>query len=74
MCSTWGIKPIFCNNCKWKVTILNCIKFFNYCKTKKRERDALSVSPTGGEVHAGRAPGRNKPQRHEVARTGLRGN
>lgn len=28
-CSTWGIKPIFCNNCKSKVTILNCIKNFN---------------------------------------------
>lgn len=71
-CSTWGIKPMFCNNCKSKVTILNCIKNFNYYKTKERER--CSVSPTGGEVHAGRAPGRNKPERHEMARTGLKGN
>ena len=37
-----------------EITILKCIKIFNYCKTKKRERDALAVSPTGGEVHAGR--------------------
>ena len=25
-CTTWGIQPIFCNNCKWKVTFKNCIK------------------------------------------------
>ena len=25
-CTTWGIRPILCNNCKWKVTFKNCIK------------------------------------------------
>ena len=24
--TTWAIEPIFCNNCKWKVTFQNCIK------------------------------------------------
>ena len=27
-CTTRGIEPIFCNNCKWKVTFKNCILFF----------------------------------------------
>ena len=27
-CTTRGIEPIFCNNCKLKVTIKNCIKNF----------------------------------------------
>ena len=27
-CTTWGIQPIFCNNCKWKVTFKKCIKIF----------------------------------------------
>ena len=25
-CMTQGIYPIFCKNCKWKVTFKNCIK------------------------------------------------
>ena len=25
-CSKGQIQPIFCNNCKWKVTFKNCIK------------------------------------------------
>ena len=25
-CTTEGIQPIFCNNCKWKVIFQNCIK------------------------------------------------
>ena len=25
-CATWGTQPIFCNNCKWKVTFKHCIK------------------------------------------------
>ena len=25
-CPKWQIQPIFCNNCKWKVTFKNCIK------------------------------------------------
>ena len=25
-CTTRGTEPIFCNNCKWKVTFTNCIK------------------------------------------------
>ena len=27
--TTWAIEPIFCNNCKWKVTFQNCIKIKN---------------------------------------------
>ena len=29
-CTTWGLEPIFCNNCKWKVTLQNCIKINNF--------------------------------------------
>ena len=25
-CTTWGIHPIFCKNCKWSETFKNCIK------------------------------------------------
>ena len=25
-CTTWGIWPIYCHNCKWRVTFQNCIK------------------------------------------------
>ena len=25
-CTTRGIEPIFCNNCKWSVTFKNCTK------------------------------------------------
>ena len=32
-CPKWQIQPIFCNNCKWKVTFKNYIK---KRKTKKK--------------------------------------
>lgn len=35
-CTTWGIKPIFCNNCKWKVTFKNVVKIFLIFKGKKK--------------------------------------
>ena len=27
-CTTRGIEPMFCNKCKWKVTLKICINFF----------------------------------------------
>ena len=32
-CTAWGTEPIFCNNCKWKVSFKNCTKNKKYVVT-----------------------------------------
>ena len=29
-CTTWGIEPVFCNNCKWEVIFKNFIQVDNF--------------------------------------------
>ena len=35
-CTTRGMQPIFSNNCKWKLTFKNCIKFKKLNKKEKK--------------------------------------
>ena len=40
--TTRGIQPMFCNNCKWKVTFKNCIKIKNF-KNKNILKNQKSI-------------------------------
>ena len=41
-CTTWGIQLIFCNNCKWSITIKMCIKIKKQIRIRKVQLNLVS--------------------------------
>ena len=65
-CTTWGIQPIFCNSCKWKVTFKNAkIKFF---KKEKFQDDRKWVLGPLLAAHPSVSPGHQPGARPRVLR------